>query len=273
MQQLLLCGLCSSAVFAPVIHYRQAEAASYQNHPLAHHLLIFADEQASSSAALLGALGRAAVRDGHRVQHIWVAASEQIPVTYFDLHARDLPACFMYNNRRDEKYRLEDTDVATLTAEGMGTFTDDFLAGTVPLYVKSEPIPAAAPQPAVETVVGRNLAKRVEASDALVVMFYKETCPYSEEFLPIYEQLGGIVQAAGHTLVVAKGNVDRNEFRWTNFRLERFPTVYLFASPHKDNPVDFQAWAQSNKHTERSKEGLLAFLEAHGVGVAVREEL
>lgn len=273
MQQLLLCGLCGSAVFAPVIHYRQAEAASYQNHPLAHHLLIFADEQASSSAALLEALGRAAVRDGHRVQHIWVAASEQIPVTYFDLHARDLPACFMYNNRRDEKYRLEDTDVATLTAEGMGTFTDDFLAGTVPLYVKSEPIPAAAPQPAVETVVGRNLAKRVEASDALVVMFYKETCPYSEEFLPIYEQLGGIVQAAGHTLVVAKGNVDRNEFRWTNFRLERFPTVYLFASPHKDNPVDFQAWAQSNKHTERSKEGLLAFLEAHGVGVAVREEL
>ena len=287
--------------FEPVIRYRQAEAGRYQSHPLKNHLLLFADEEAESSTGLRALLADAAARDGHRVQHVWVPSTEQVPVKYFGLDPGDLPALFMYRNGRDEKFRLEDSDVAALTADGIAAFTAQFFAGEVPLYVKSEPIPAPTDPEhlTVETIVARNLAARVHANDAVLVMFFKETCPHryahresnrmlhalrsqashypapsqfmvriahSSDFFPIYEQLAE--QAHSHTLVVAKGNIDANEFRWTNFRLSRSPTVYLFHAPHKDTPVDFQAWAQAH-NKERSLEGLLAFLEAHDIQLSL----
>ena len=102
----------------------------------------------------------------------------------------------------------------------------------------------------------------------MFAMFFKETCPYSEQFAPVFDSLGKLVAASRNPkLRVAKANVDRNEFRWTNFRLARFPTVYLFKAGVTESPIDMQEHCEA-KGYNRDLHGMIAFLSDHGIALS-----
>ena len=261
-----------------VVRYQQSEALGYRDLPVKFHLLLFAEEGPRETALLKRELSVSASRNSDRLVHFFVPETETIPAKYFGLTVEDFPSFWIYNNERDEKFRLEGIElgdgVEHITAAHLDTFTDDFFEGRVPLYIKSQAVPPGNADAAVKTLVARDLAAQIHADTAqsVIAMFYKETCPYSEEFAPTFEELGKIVAASANPhLLVAKANVDRNEFRWTNFRLARFPTVYLFKAGAKEAPIDMQEHAEENEY-DRDLKGLIRFLSTHGITLSARAQ-
>ena len=282
VQLLFALTLCAfSALAEPVsriVRYNQSEALNYRDLTVKYHLLLFAEEGQRQTEILKRELSISALRNSDRLVHFFVPETETIPSQYFGLTAGDFPSFWIYNNERDEKFRLEgiflDEGMAHITAAHLDTFADDFFQGRVPLYIKSEVLPPSDSKAAVKTLVARGLAGQINADteQSVIAMFYKETCPYSKDFAPIFEDLGKLVAASAHPhLLVVKANVDRNEFRWTNFQLARFPTVYLFKAGMKESPIDMQRHAEENGYG-RDLNGLIRFLSAHGIILPVREQ-
>ena len=99
-----------------------------------------------------------------------------------------------------------------------------------------------------------------------MVLFYRPDCPYSAEFLPAFEAFAAEFGSVA-TVLVAKINAADNAIRWTNFRLEAYPTVLLFPKLTKDTPVPYEEY-RTEHGLGRDKASLLQFAAAHGVRVA-----
>lgn len=146
------------------------------------------------------------------------------------------------------KYRLD-----TVTEESLGKFVDDFVAGKLQTYLKSDP-PAPKAQPgSVQTVVGQDFEKLVFESPANVfLMIHAHDCKHCDEVTPIWAKLASKTKDVPN-LVIASMNGVTNEH--PTLEVAHYPTFKLYPRKSKGSPVEFKG--------KRSLKEFAEFLEHH----------
>ena len=146
-----------------------------------------------------------------------------------------------------QKYIVDDISIA-----GMKKAVEDFKAGNLSPFYKSEPIPEENNEP-VKVIVGNSFQSEVIDNDKFVMVeAYAPWCGHCKKLEPIYNELAAKL-AKHDNLVLAKMDATKNEF--PGFNVRGYPTVVLYKPSNKKSPVTF------NK--ERSFQNLLEFLEEH----------
>uniref|UniRef100_H3CG96 Protein disulfide-isomerase n=1 Tax=Tetraodon nigroviridis TaxID=99883 RepID=H3CG96_TETNG len=126
----------------------------------------------------------------------------------------------------------------TRDGKSLERFVDDYLAGRLKPYVKSEPVPERNAD-AVKAVVAESFDAVVNqpGKDALV-LFYSPTCPHCKKLEPVYRELARKLEAEG-SLVVVKMNAVDNDVP-LGYDVRGFPTIYLARAGRKDEPVRYE---------------------------------
>ncbi|GJP29450.1 hypothetical protein CLOM_g16710 [Closterium sp. NIES-68] len=142
-------------------------------------------------------------------------------------------------------------------------FITAFLAGELPPYYKSDPVPAKN-DGVVRTVVGRTFDDIVmdEARDVMLMLSYGDECPSCEALLPCFTRLA-LRLSAVPPLLFAHMDFASNEV--PGLELEAFPTVLLYRAHNKSHPVAVQDRLVRWRHMVRT-------LREHG-GTALPEGL
>ena len=143
------------------------------------------------------------------------------------------------------KYSLHNWD-----KEQLVKFIDDFKAGALRPYFKSDPIPESNSEP-VKVIVGNNFEDLIINSDKWVLLeIYAPWCGHCKKLTPIYDELAKKL-LAHDDILIAKMDGTTNEH--ASVSVKGFPTLKWFKKGDKANPVDFEG--------DRTLEGFLTFLE------------
>ena len=154
--------------------------------------------------------------------------AEYIGVTVKD---EDSLRLVKFNGQELEKFKLEN-----ITVESLKKFLDDFVAGNLKTYRKSEK-PVENDQEPVKTIVGDNFDDLVINNDKYVLLeIYAAWCGQCKILAPIYEELGKKFQNSSR-LVIAKMDGTLNEN--PAIKVEGFPTIFFFKKGSKDAPVTY----------------------------------
>ncbi|KAG9233237.1 thioredoxin-like domain-containing protein [Amylocarpus encephaloides] len=146
-----------------------------------------------------------------------------------------------------------------ITAELIGKFVADFVAGDVEPSIKSEPIPEKQEGP-VQIIVAKNYDDIVldDAKDVLVE-FYAPWCGHCKALAPKYDILAGLYVDAGldSKVTIAKVDATAND---VPDEIQGFPTIKLYKAGDKTNPVTYSG--------SRSIEDLIKFVKENGTHAA-----
>lgn len=145
------------------------------------------------------------------------------------------------------KYKFPSSEISVAT---INSFVNDYLAGKLQTYLKSEDIPATNDEP-VKVLVGKNFDEIVKNNTKdVLVEFYAPWCGHCKQLAPIYET---VAKKLSHNpnIVIAKIDSTANEVPGVNIR--GFPTIKFYANGKKDAPVDFEG--------DRTEEGILKYLK------------
>ncbi|KAI9053727.1 hypothetical protein LZ554_002678 [Drepanopeziza brunnea f. sp. 'monogermtubi'] len=154
-----------------------------------------------------------------------------------------------------------------ITAETIGKFVADFIAGKIEPSIKSEPVPETQDGP-VTIVVANNYAEIVmnDRKDVLIE-YYAPWCGHCKALAPKYDILGQLYIDGNFTdkVTIAKVDATAND---VPDEISGFPTIKLYKSGDKENPVTYEG--------PRSIEDLIRFIKdegKYGVEVAYEEEV
>ncbi len=101
----------------------------------------------------------------------------------------------------------------------------------------------------------RELADLMKTKDGVFVLFYASWCPFSMEFLPVYEK-----HAAVREERFCRMAIDGNEDLFDEYGVEVYPTVLFFKAGKVDKRLD-------GKHMAGLKEKqLTGLIDSCGVG-------
>jgi thiol-disulfide isomerase/thioredoxin len=265
---LFILVLDASAGEPQMVKYDHKDRRAFLSSKLENHMLLFLSGGDGDSALMEQLRAAAAINEQH-VLHVYVPKDQDIPRKFFGLELEDLPACFLYKNAHDIKYRLEEAD---LTTEALLRFTEEVLEGKTQPYLRSEQVPVAATGPVVK-LVGKTFSASISDPELdWIVLFHAPDCPYTVELMPIFT---GLAESnASPKLRFATLDYTANEVQWTNFRLDHSPTLYLFQRPDKGTPLSFED--PSKQQHSRDGAGITAFLEENrpvSTAQAVKGEL
>jgi len=151
------------------------------------------------------------------------------------------------------KYRLEPKG---LTADKVVNFVNDYEAGKLKPWLRSEPEPTEGEQAddPVGILVGSNFAQVTQdKSQDVLVDFYAPWCGHCRKFEPLYKTLAKRLKHV-KSLRIMKIDATRNEFE--GLSIEGFPTIALFPAGDKKNrlvtyqgsrqPDDMISWLHSH---------------------------
>jgi protein disulfide-isomerase A1 len=143
-----------------------------------------------------------------------------------------------------------------VTAESVKNFVEDWSAGRLKPFYKSEPIPETNNEP-VKVLVGKNFNDLVINNDNhVLVEFYAPWCGHCKQLEPIYNELAKKL-AHVKDLTIAKVDATANEIEGTNIR--GFPTLKFYKKGNKQSPIEYEG--------ERNEEGFIEFFQQHGINV------
>jgi len=129
-------------------------------------------------------------------------------------------------------------------------FIDDFKAGSLSPYFKSDPIPETNSEP-VKVIVGNTFEDMIINNDKWVLLeVYAPWCGHCKKLTPIYDELAKKL-LSHEDIVIAKMDGTTNEH--ASVAIKGFPTLKFFRKGDKANPIDFEG--------DRNLEGFLSFLE------------
>ena len=162
-----------------------------------------------------------------------------------------------FNNNNVDKYKVTD-----LTVEGFTKALDEFEAGTLPAYYKSEPVPEKNDE-GVKVVVGNNFDDVVLNNDKFVMLeAYAPWCGHCQQLEPIYKQLGDLFKDV-EDVVISKIDATANEHKTLN--IEGFPTIFFYKPGQKDAPLTYDG--------ERDLPSLVKYIEEQVGRKIVKEDV
>ncbi|KAF2835907.1 protein disulfide isomerase [Patellaria atrata CBS 101060] len=175
------------------------------------------------------------------------------------------PAFAIQETVKNQKFPFDQTK--EITAESIGQFVDDFVAGKVSPSIKSEPVPETQEGP-VHVVVAHNYDDLVLNSDKDVLLeFYAPWCGHCKALAPKYEELAALYfnnPEYAEKVIVAKVDATAND---VPDEIQGFPTIKLFPAGKKSDPISYSG--------SRTVEDLANFIRdngKHAVDAYVAEE-
>ncbi|XP_037119907.1 protein disulfide isomerase family A, member 8 isoform X1 [Syngnathus acus] len=117
-------------------------------------------------------------------------------------------------------------------------FLDQYFAGQLKRYVKSEPVPDRNAG-AVKVVVAESFDALVNQPDKdVLIQFYSPACPNCKKLEPVYTALAETLSSDA-SVVVAKMNAVDNDLP-PGYVVQGYPTIYLAPAGRKNEPVRYQ---------------------------------
>ena len=154
--------------------------------------------------------------------------------------------------------------VAEITTESLQAFINEFKAGTLPLFLKSEPVPETNDGP-VKTVVGTQWNEiEGDTTKDVFVKYYAPWCGHCKSLAPIWTELGEYV--AGLDIVIAEMDSTLNEVQGVSIR--GFPTLIYYPKDNKSG-VNYEG----GRELQDFKDYLSANSAAYKGSVKIEEEL
>lgn len=174
---------------------------------------------------------------------------EQKLLEYYGLKEEDLPNIRITDVKGDNEV-FNYVFSESITEENVNKFIQNFLAGTLKPYVKSEPIPTEQ-KDAVYQLVGNTFNQLViENSKNVLVEFYAPWCAHCNALAPIYEKVAEHFKN-DTSILIAKIDHTANDI--VDMNIEGYPTLKYFPAGEKSNPVDFTG--------ERDFDSIVNFVE------------
>ncbi|XP_030637800.1 protein disulfide isomerase family A, member 7 [Chanos chanos] len=134
--------------------------------------------------------------------------------------------------RAGHKYIMQEE--FTRDGKSLERFLEDYFAGRLKRYVKSEPAPESNDGP-VKVVVADTFEEIVNNPDKdVLVEFYAPWCGHCKNLEPKYAELGEKLSGDPH-IVIAKMDATANDVP-PNYDVQGFPTIYFVPSGQKDQP-------------------------------------
>jgi protein disulfide-isomerase A1 len=132
-----------------------------------------------------------------------------------------------------KKYKFE----GDISAASLKDFFAKYSAGELSLDLKSQDVPAAQTGPVYE-VVGKSFKEVVlDAEKDALLFFYAPWCGHCRKFEPVYVELASKL-ASVPSLLVAKIDATQNDVEGID--ITGFPTVYLYRTGKKDQPLTYE---------------------------------
>ncbi|KAM9339739.1 protein disulfide isomerase family A, member 8 [Symphorus nematophorus] len=126
----------------------------------------------------------------------------------------------------------------TRDGQSLERFLDDYFAGRLKHYVKSEPVPEKNTA-AVRVVVAESFDDIVNDPDKdVLIQFYSPTCPHCKKLEPVYRELAEKL-SSDPNIVIAKMNAADNDVP-LGYDVQGFPTIYFAKVGRKDEPIRYE---------------------------------
>ncbi|XP_075996293.1 protein disulfide-isomerase A3-like [Genypterus blacodes] len=126
----------------------------------------------------------------------------------------------------------------TTDGQSLQRFLDDFFAGRLKRYIKSEPIPERNNN-AVKFVVAESFDDIVNDGDRdVLVEFYSPSCLHCKKLEPVYKELADTLYADPY-IVIAKMNAVDNDIP-LGYDVQGYPTIYFALAGKKDEPIRYE---------------------------------
>ncbi|KAM4631433.1 protein disulfide-isomerase A3-like [Polymixia lowei] len=155
----------------------------------------------------------------------------------------------------------------TRDGRSLERFLEDYFAGRLKRYIKSEPIPEKNNAP-VKVVVAESFEDLVNDPEKdVLIEFYSPWCPHCKKLEPVYRELASQLYADPN-IIIAKMDAAANDVP-LGYDVQGYPTIYFAPAGKKDQPIRYQGG--------REVKDLLKFLRreaTHGLVLSgAREEL
>nr|XP_023657071.1 protein disulfide-isomerase A3-like isoform X1 [Paramormyrops kingsleyae] len=137
--------------------------------------------------------------------------------------------------REGNKYIMQEF---TRDGKALERFLEDYFAGRVKRYIKSER-PPETNSGSVKVIVAETFQEIVNdpAKDVLVE-FYAPWCGHCKNLEPKYAELGERL-SGDHNIVVAKMDATANDVP-PSYDVQGFPTIYFSPAGKKDSPIRYE---------------------------------
>lgn len=229
-------------------------------HGITAQLMFFAPEKNPGES--VAPLEKVAAKFQGKVFIVHIPSENARLLDYFGLTAEQVPALAMadFEGEGMKKYLFE----GAITEEAVSAFVEQFLAGELTPFLKSEDIPEEQVG-AVFKVVGKSFEEVVyDPSKNVFVKFYAPWCGHCKALAPVYEELAAFYKD-DDGVIIAEMDSTANEVDGINIR--GFPTMKFFkAGGDGKSEVEFEG--------ERKLEALKEFVEKNRIVVEkVEEEL
>ncbi|KAJ8335149.1 hypothetical protein SKAU_G00407880 [Synaphobranchus kaupii] len=147
----------------------------------------------------------------------------------------DLPVVTI-RNREGHKYTMREE--FTRDGKALERFLEDYFAGRLKRYLKSESVPESNSGP-VKVVVAETFEEIVnDAEKDVLIEFYAPWCGHCKSLEPKYTELGE--QLSGDpNIVIAKMDATANDVP-TGYDVQGFPTIYFVPAGKKDTPKRYE---------------------------------
>ena len=228
-------------------------------HGITAQLMFFAPEKNPGEAAI-AVLEKIAAKYMGKMFIVHIPSENARLLDYFGLTADQIPALAMadFEGEGMKKYLFN----GEITEEAVTAFAEDFFAGKLTPFLKSEEIPEEQVG-AVMKLVGKNFEEIAYSPKKNVfVKFYAPWCGHCKALAPTYEQLAEAYKD-DDSVIIAEIDSTANEVADINIR--GFPTLKFFkAGGNGKAVVDFDG--------ERNLDALKEFVEKNRIMVEKAEE-
>ncbi|KAJ4922208.1 hypothetical protein JOQ06_016614, partial [Pogonophryne albipinna] len=118
----------------------------------------------------------------------------------------------------------------TRDGQSLERFLNDYFAGRLKRFIKSEPIPERN-SAAVKTVVAENFDNLVNSPERdVLIQFYSRSCSHCKKLEPL---------SSNPNIVIARMNAGDNDVP-NGYDVQGYPTIYLARAGRKDEPIRYE---------------------------------
>ncbi|XP_068423212.1 protein disulfide isomerase family A, member 8 [Clinocottus analis] len=126
----------------------------------------------------------------------------------------------------------------TRDGRSLQRFIEDYFAGRLKRYIKSEPVPERNAA-AVKVVVAESFDEVVnDGGKDVLIQFYSQSCSHCKKLEPVYRELAETL-SSDPNIVIAKMNAADNDVP-LGYDVQGFPTIYFAPVGKKDEPIRYE---------------------------------